>query len=218
MLAGLDDVIDEVDSQGETSDTEGVLPLKLKMAKQTLEELMDMDFDAILSLGRYKELENAVNMLVADARTSLQKTISYDLANLQEQLKAMKIEHDSATKDLVEYATFANQRMEIKAELEKEVAKACVLEGDLEIWFSNEFVDESDKTDELLKQLEETENSIKAVEVLKTRIEKKSKRLEEMELEEELLQARKVKAEKRLDKVKKEWGKAKSSFQKVLYI
>lgn len=218
MLAGLDDVIDEVDSQGETSDTEGVLPLKLKMAKQTLEELMDMDFDAILSLGRYKELENAVNMLVADARTSLQKTISYDLTNLQEQLKAMKIEHDSATKDLVEYATFANQRMEIKAELEKEVAKACVLEGDLEIWFSNEFVDESDKTDELLKQLEETENSIKAVEVLKTRIEKKSKRLEEMELEEELLQARKVKAEKRLDKVKKEWGKAKSSFQKVLYI
>lgn len=218
MLAGLDDVIDEVDSQGETSDTEGVLPLKLKMAKQTLEELMDMDFDAIMSLGRYKELENAVNMLVADARTSLQKTISYDLTNLQEQLKAMKIEHDSATKDLVEYATFANQRMEIKAELEKEVAKACVLEGDLEIWFSNEFVDESDKTDELLKQLEETENSIKAVEVLKTRIEKKSKRLEEMELEEELLQARKVKAEKRLDKVKKEWGKAKSSFQKVLYI
>lgn len=217
-LDGLEDAVDGV-RERTTSDTVRVLPSEVYMTRQPFKELKDMDFHTILSLGRYKELEKAANMLAAKAKTSRQQTISNDhVANLQEQLKAMKNYHDSATQDLVECATFADKRSEIKAALDKDVAKACVLEATLERWFSNEFVKAKANEDELLKELEETESSIKAVEVIRSRIAKKSERLEEMEAKEELWQARKVEAERELQRIEKEWLKVKNLFQDVLSI
>uniref|UniRef100_A0A803LSV8 DUF569 domain-containing protein n=1 Tax=Chenopodium quinoa TaxID=63459 RepID=A0A803LSV8_CHEQI len=210
MLDGLDDKVYVV-TERTTSDTERVLKSEIHMAKQSLKELMDMDYHGILSLGLYKELEKGVGILAADNKTSRQETI-------QEQLKTMKNDHDLATQDLVEYATFDSKILEIKAEVDKDVAKACVLEATLDKWFSDEYVNPRANKEELLMELQETESSIKAVELLRSRIAKKNERLEEMEAKEESWQARKVDAERKLERVEKEWVKIKSLFKNVQLI
>lgn len=207
MLDGLEDKVYGVKERA-TLDTERVNQSEVKMAKQSLKELKDMDFHGILSLGLYKELEKAVNVVSVDAKTSRQET-------LQKQLKTMKTDHDLATQDLVEYATFASKTVEMKAEVDKDVTKACVLEATLEKWFSDEFVNARANKEELLMELEETDSSIKAVEVLRSRIAKKNERLEEMEAEEESWQARKLEAERKLQRVEKEWVEIKTLLQDV---
>uniref|UniRef100_A0A803ML47 DUF569 domain-containing protein n=1 Tax=Chenopodium quinoa TaxID=63459 RepID=A0A803ML47_CHEQI len=203
MLDGLDDKVYVV-TERTTSDTGRVLKSEIHMAKQSLKELTDMDYHGILSLGLYKELEKAISKLSADNKTSRQET-------LQEQLKTMKNDHNLATQDLVDYATFDSKILEIKAEVDKDVAKACVLEATLDKWFSDEYVNPRANKEELLMELEETESSIKAVEVLRSRIAKKNERLEEMEAKEESWQARQLEAERKLERVEKEWHSARVS-------
>lgn len=229
MLDGLQDLLDDPKEESTKADAETPShphPLEVNMAKQTLKELTNMDLNNILSSGRDKKLENAINILIADAKTSLSKPQTpNNLADLLDRLKSMKTDHDSASQDLVECTTFGARRLEAKAELKKDAAKAHELET-LEVGFTNMLVTARAKREELLRQLEEVENSIKAaeraqadnaveIEALISRIGMKSEGLREMEKEEKTLQVRRFEAERTLERVEEEWVQVKTLFLDV---
>ncbi|XP_021740061.1 unconventional myosin-XVIIIa-like isoform X1 [Chenopodium quinoa] len=204
---------------------EDVQTLEVKRAKQTFEQLKNAEFCTILSLGQDKKLEKAVDVLIADAKSIGRGKIPSKLVNIQEQLKSMKNDHELASQILVEHSTFSTKRLEIRDELKKDAAKARELQ-DLEVNVNNTIVDARAKREELLKQLEETENAIKKVEKARSdsmveveelisRIEQKSEGLKEMESKEKSWRVRKNEAERLLERVEKDWGKVKNSFSDV---
>ncbi|KAL2898443.1 ATP synthase subunit b 1 [Bienertia sinuspersici] len=162
--------------------------------------LSSLDDVVVEDIGGEETTTNREGVLSSEVKRKI-----LDFADVQEQLKVMKYDHDLATQDLDEYATFAKLKSEVKAEVDKNVAKASVLEATLETWFSSGVGNSRAKRHELLKQLEDTDSSIKAVEVLLSRIEKRRKRLEDMEDEEESWQVKKAEAERKLDEVEKQW-------------
>jgi len=235
MLNGLNDLLDDKEGEDAKSDadsehsskgsTSRPHPLDVKMAKQILKELKNMDFADILSSGRDKKLEKAVNILVADANMSTLGQVPKDLAYLQDRLKSMRNDHESASQDLVECNNFSIRRLEVKTELKQAAAKAHELET-MEVGFTNMLATAKAKREELLRQLEEVENSIRAaeraqadnavgIEELISRIGEKSESLREMERQDKSWQGRKVEAERTLERVEEEWVQVKSSFQDV---
>ncbi|KAJ8430397.1 hypothetical protein Cgig2_000229 [Carnegiea gigantea] len=235
MLDGLNDLLDdkevedtksEVDSEHFSGDSASrPHPLDVKMAKLILKELKNMDFGDILSSGRDKKLDKAVNILVADANMSTVGQVPKDLAYLQDRLKSMRNDHESASQDIAECTNFSIRKLEVKAELKKAAAKAHELET-MEVGFTNMLATAKAKREELLRQLEEVENSIRAaeraqadnaveIEELISRIGEKSESLREMERRDKSWQARRVEAERTLERVEEEWVQVKSSFQDV---
>ncbi|KAL9239957.1 hypothetical protein vseg_014227 [Gypsophila vaccaria] len=236
-LDGLDDLLnddddDEHDTESEAESEPMAEPtlhrphlLEVKMAKHTLKELKDLDYETVLSLGKEKKLIEAVNVLITDAKMSGSGQVPTELETLEDHLKSMRQDHDSASQDIEEYTTFSIRRLEVKGELKKDATKAHELEA-LEVGLSNTLVDAKAKRDELLKQLEEVENTIKATEkaqadnALKideivSRIGEKSESLREMERNEKSWQARKVEAERKLERVEGDWAKMQSLFEDV---
>lgn len=235
MLDGIHNLLDDdnvvdtksdVDSRRSSMDsTSRPHSLDVKMAKQILKELKNMNFSDILSTEREKKLEKAVNILVSDAKTSTLGQVPKDLIYLQDRLKSMKNDHESAAQDLVECTTFSTRKIETRAELKKDAAKAHELEY-MEVGFTNMLATSRAKREELLRQLEEIDNSIRAaeraqadnaveIEELISRIGERSESLREMEKQEKTLQARKVEAERTLERVEEEWVQVKSLFQDV---
>lgn len=228
MLATLEDEFDDTKSEETSSATvsgcsltassEHIQPEEVTMAKQTLNEVKDMEFRTILSSERGESLEKAVKVLIVDAKMSSQDRILSDLLILQEQLKAMKNEHDSASQDLVRYNTFSTRRLKITAELREDAAKARELEA-----FQVQLETARNIREELLKQLDEVDDIIREaeqsqadnaaeVEELILRMGQKSQILEEMKCEEESWQVRKTEANRMLERVEEEWVKVKTMF------
>uniref|UniRef100_A0A803LSV9 DUF569 domain-containing protein n=1 Tax=Chenopodium quinoa TaxID=63459 RepID=A0A803LSV9_CHEQI len=200
--------------------------LEVKMAKQTLKELNNMDFETVLSSGRDKKMDKSISILIADAKVSYRdQTILKDLTNLRNKLKSMRNDRELACQELNEYTTFCTRRLEVKAELKKDAAKAHELET-IEDGFSKMLATARAKRDNILKQLEEVDSRIKAaektqadnavdIEELISRIGENSQSLREMEKNEKSWQAKKVEAENKLESVEEEWKKMKSLLQDV---
>lgn len=218
MEVQLDDAKHEGKSSGISleSTSKHFHAVEVAMAKQTLKELKDLDFHAILSSERGEKLEKVLKVLIADAES--QGIIPSELINLQEHLKVMKNEHESASKDLTEYNSFSSRKLKIMAQLKKDAAEARELETlqvELEI--------ARNAREELLKQLEEIDNIIKDVqkaqadnlddvEDLISRMGQKSQKLQEMKIEEETWQLRKTEANRMLERVEEDWIKVKLMF------
>ncbi|XP_021771094.1 uncharacterized protein LOC110735220 [Chenopodium quinoa] len=240
MLDGLQDLLDgteeeeeddtKVDADSETSveyaSNHHPHQLEVKMAKQTLKELNNMDFETVLSSGRDKKMDKSISILIADAKVSYRdQTILKDLTNLRNKLKSMRNDRELACQELNEYTTFCTRRLEVKAELKKDAAKAHELET-IEDGFSKMLATARAKRDNILKQLEEVDSRIKAaektqadnavdIEELISRIGENSQSLREMEKNEKSWQAKKVEAENKLESVEEEWKKMKSLLQDV---
>ncbi|XP_010667541.1 uncharacterized protein LOC104884564 [Beta vulgaris subsp. vulgaris] len=193
--------------------------------KQTFDQLKIKDFHTILSLGRDNELEKAVNVLIIDAKSKGRGKVPSKLVEVQEKLKSMKKNHESASKNSVEYSKFSTRRSEIRDKLKKDAAQARELET-VEINLSNTILEAKAKKEELLKQLEKTESAIKdvekarsgnmaIVEELISRIEKKSKGFKEMESKEKSWRMRKNEAERMLQRIEKDWEIVKSRFPHI---
>ncbi|KAK9698426.1 hypothetical protein RND81_08G103300 [Saponaria officinalis] len=234
-LDGLDDLLDDSDGHDTESEAEAepvVEPtlhkphlLEVKMAKHTLKELKDLDYETVLSLGKEKKLAEAVNVLIADVTMSGSGQVPRELETLGDRLKSMRQDHDSATQDIEEYTTFSIRRLEMKGELKKDATKAHELEA-VEVGLSNTLMNARAKRVELLKQLEEVENTIKdtekaqadnALEIdeIVSRIGEKSESLREMERKEKSWQVRKVEAERKLESVEEGWAKMQCLFEDV---
>lgn len=233
MLASLDEALNVNATNGKESDTVSeysvqstsgcIQPIEIKRAKQTIDKLKSLEFHTILSLGQDKKLEKAVNVLIAGAKSIGRGEITIRLVNMQEQLKTMKNDHVRASQVLIEYSTFCTRRLEIRDELRKDAAKARELET-FQVNVTNKIADLRAKREKLLKQLEETENTIKEVEKTQAncmveveelilKIEQKSKVLKEMECKDKSWRVRKNEAESTLKNVEKDWESFKNSFQ-----
>ncbi|XP_021740060.1 uncharacterized protein LOC110706447 [Chenopodium quinoa] len=238
MLDGLQDLLDGTEEEDDTktdadSETSVEYPsnhhphqLEVKMAKQTLKELNNMDFETVLSSGRDMKMDKSISILIADAKVSYRdQTILKDLTNLRDKLKSMRNDRELACQELNEYTRFCTRRLEVKAELKKDAAKAHELET-IEDGFSKMLATARAKRESILKQLEEVDSRIKAaektqadkavdIEELISRIGEKSQSLREMERNEKSWQAKKVEAENKLESVEVEWEKMKSLLQDV---
>jgi len=221
-----EDTKSEADSEHSSMDSASCPhPLDVTMAKQILKGLKNMEFANVVSSGRDKKLEKAVNILVADAKMSTQGEVPKDFVYLQNGLNSMRKDHESASQELDECTKFFTRRLEVKAELKKNAAKAHELET-MEVGFTNMLTTARAKREELLRQLEEVESSIRAaersqadnakeMEELISRIGEKSENLREMERQEKSWQERKVEAEKALERLEEQWVQVKSSFPDV---
>ncbi|XP_074317533.1 uncharacterized protein LOC141653604 isoform X2 [Silene latifolia] len=236
VLNGLDDLLDDDNDVHEAqseAESEPIVEsplhkphlLEVKMAKHTLKELNSFDYETFLSSGKEKKLEEALKILIADFKMSGRGQVPEELQSLLGQLKTMRQDHDSASRDMEEYTTFSIRRLEVKGELKKDASKAHELET-LEEELSNMLTSSRAKREELLKQLEEVENSIKVTEKalsdngleideLVLRIGEKSECLREMERNDKSWQARKVDAENTLEKVEDDWVNMKGLFEDV---
>jgi len=235
VLDGLEDLLDddyEHDAQSEETPEPVVESpvhkphaLEVKMAKHTLREVEDLDYEAFLSSGKEKKVEDAVKVLIADIKMSGRGQVPNELLNLREQLNTMKEDHVFALQEIEEGTAFSIKRLEVKGELKKDASKAHELEA-LEVDLSNVLTSERAKREDLLRQLEEVENTIKVTEKAKadndaeideivSRIGEKSESLREMERKEKSWQARKVEAERKLERVEEDWVKMQILFEEV---
>ncbi|XP_021856057.1 uncharacterized protein [Spinacia oleracea] len=202
-----------------------VQPLQVKRFKHTFDQMKSLEFRTLLSLGQDKKLENVVTVLIADAKSIGQGKFTSKLVNIQEQLKSMKNYHESASQVLIEYSTFSTRRLKIRDELKKDAVKAREVEK-VEVKVNNTIADVRAKREQLMKQLEDTENAIKdvkkaqadivlEVDKLISRIEQKGEGLKDMESKERSWRARKIEAERLVDRVEKDWGKVKTTFSEL---
>ncbi|KNA16452.1 hypothetical protein SOVF_088610 [Spinacia oleracea] len=240
MLDGLQDLLDgteEEDTKADDDDDDDdetsaefsshqPHQLDVRMAKQTLLGLKNMNFETMLSSGRDKRMYKSINVLIADAKLSShgQDTLK-DLINLKNQLKSMRNDRIFAYQELNDYKTFCTRKLEVKAQLKKDAAKAHELET-LEDGFSNTLATAIAKRDILLKQIEEVDSRIKAaertqadnaveIEQLISRMGDNSQCLREMDRNEKSLQAKKVEAENTLESVEEQWLQLKGLLQDI---
>ncbi|KAH9609903.1 hypothetical protein KSS87_016340 [Heliosperma pusillum] len=236
VINGLDDLLDDDDDNHDAHSEPEPEPmvesplykphlLEVKMAKHTLKEINSFDYETFLSSAKEKKLEEAIKILIADFKMSGRGHVPEELQCLLGQLKTMRQDYDSASRDMEEYTTFSIRRLEVKGELKKDASKAHELET-IDEGLCNMLTSSRAKREELLKQLEEVENSIKItekalvdngveVDEVVSRIREKSECLREMEKNEKSWQTRKVDAENTLERVENDWVNMKSLFEDV---
>ncbi|GAB4827778.1 hypothetical protein Ancab_034664 [Ancistrocladus abbreviatus] len=195
-------------------------PLEVRIAKQTLKELKDLDFSSMLSSGRLKRLEKALTLLY---NTSFNNPQAHsNLLNLQNQIQDLKNKHDAATNNLSQYTMFSAEKLAAKTELQQNATQARELQTK-EDECNNTLMAAYAKKEELLRQLEEVEMSIRdaeraqneivgEIEELISIIDQKRENLKEMERKEKSWQLTKSVAERNLERVEEDWVKIKASF------
>ncbi|GAB2213883.1 hypothetical protein Droror1_Dr00018207 [Drosera rotundifolia] len=195
--------------------------LEVRMAKQTLKDLKDVDFRSISSSEtRLRRIQNAISVLY----NSNDRQLSYHshLRDLQLQFEALRDDYFSASDDLSQYAVFSLEKSTLKSEFQKDVAKARELET-REEECNNNLNTAYARRAELLRQLEEVEKDIEesekarlenadAIDQLISEIGQKSRVLKEMESKERSLQYKKNVAEKKIKHVEEDWVKIKHVF------
>ncbi|GAB2281787.1 hypothetical protein Dimus_016353 [Dionaea muscipula] len=196
--------------------------LEVRIAKQTLKDIKDLDFRSISSSeNRLRKIQNSISVLYHSNDRRLRNHHS-NLLNIQLQIGTLKDEYYSSIHDLSQYAALSDEKSAIKSEFQKDVARARVLETKEEECSSN-LATAYARRAELLRQLEEIEKDIEenqkaqvenAVEMeqLVSIIGQKSRVLKEMESKEKPLQYRKILAEKKLEQVEQDWAKIKYIF------
>ncbi|GAB2281781.1 hypothetical protein Dimus_016347 [Dionaea muscipula] len=196
--------------------------LEVRMAKQTLKDIKDLDFRSISSSeNRLRKIQNSISVLCHSNDRRLRNHHS-NLLNIQLQIGTLKDEYYSSTHDLSQYAAFSDEKSAIKSEFQKDVARARVLETKEEECSSNLAAAYARRA-ELLRQLEEIEKDIEenqkaqsenAVEIeqLVSIVGQKSQVLKEMESKEKPLQYRKSLAEKKIKQVEQDWANIKYIF------
>ncbi|GMH19384.1 hypothetical protein Nepgr_021225 [Nepenthes gracilis] len=195
--------------------------LEVRMAKETLKEVEDLDFNSVSSSGRLKRLEKAIDVLLHSANDHDDQSYS-KFIGLQRQIRALKDDHDAASDDLRRYSIFSAERSAVKMELKADTTKARELEI-AESECNRVLITAYEKKEELLKQLEEVEKSIEdaereqaqntaEIERVISVIAQKSESLREMERRERSWQVSKSLAEKKLLQVEDDWARLKCSF------
>ncbi|KAK9669495.1 hypothetical protein RND81_13G134700 [Saponaria officinalis] len=196
---------------------ESMSGLAVNVAKLTVKELKNIEFHTVLSSGQIMKLDRALSVISANVNISARG--NHDLANLKDKLKILEKDHKKATQELVDCTTFSKRRYEKRAELKKDAAKARELEA-IGAELSYRLVAAKDRRRELLRQLEETEDSIKGAEKGQTDskaeieeiiscIKQKTEAFKVMERENKSLQARKYEAQRMLEKVEEDWLRVK---------
>ncbi|KAH9605109.1 hypothetical protein KSS87_011872 [Heliosperma pusillum] len=222
--SGLEDKLGPTERINSNSDRLSRLPsaesmsrLAVNVAKITVKELKNVEFHDVLSSGQLNKLEKAVGVITADAKISHQG--NKDLAKLEDRLKDITKDHKRAAQELVDFTTFSTKRYELRADVKQEVAKARQLEA-VEAELKTTLTAAKTRREELLKQLQETENSIESAEKsqaesqseigeLISRIQEKSEEFKVMESEQKSWQEKKYEAERTLEEVKEDWLNAK---------
>ncbi|KAL9247733.1 hypothetical protein vseg_021134 [Gypsophila vaccaria] len=192
---------------------ESMSGLAVNVAKITVKELKNVEFHTVLSSGQINKLDRALSVISANVKTL--GSGNHNLANLKDKLKVLEKDHKRATQELADCTTFSKRRYEIRAELKKDAAKARELEAtDAEL--SNRLKAAKDRRRELLRQLGETEDSIKGAEKdqadskaqideLISSIRQKTEAFKAMERENKSSQVRKYEAQRTLEKVEEDW-------------
>ncbi|KAL9263832.1 hypothetical protein AKJ16_DCAP23743 [Drosera capensis] len=195
--------------------------LEVRMAKQTLKDLKDVDFRSISSSEtRLRRIQNAISVLYNSNDRQLSHHSNF--RDLQLQFVALRDDYFSASDDLSQYAVFSLEKSTLKSEFRKDVAKARELET-REEECNNNLNTAYARRAELLRQLEEVEKDIEENEKARlenanvinqfiSEIEQKSQVLKEMESKEKSLQYKKNVAEKKINQVQEDWVKIKHVF------
>ncbi|KAK9668712.1 hypothetical protein RND81_13G080400 [Saponaria officinalis] len=140
---------------------ESMSGLAVNVAKLTVKELKNIEFHTVLSSRQITKLDRALSVISANVKISARG--NHDLANLKDKLKILEKYHKKATQELVDCTTFSKRRYEKRADLKKDAAKARELEA-IDAELSYRLVAAKHRRRELLRQLEETEDSIKGAE------------------------------------------------------
>ncbi|KAL9254410.1 hypothetical protein AKJ16_DCAP09725 [Drosera capensis] len=184
--------------------------LEVRMAKQTLKDLKNVDFISISSSETHlRSIQNAISVL-------------YNSNDLQLQFEALMDDYFSASDDLSQYAVFSLEKSTLKPGFQKNVAKARELET-REEERNNLNTAAYARRAELLRQLEDVEKDIEenekarlenadAIDQLISEIGQKSEVLKEMESKEKSLQYKKNVAEKKIKQVEEDWVEIKHVF------
>ncbi|KAL8172370.1 hypothetical protein V2J09_024174 [Rumex salicifolius] len=200
------------------------LALEIRMAKKTLTEAKDLDFESVISSGRLIRIEKAIKVLASN-EAATKRSGNTKISSLQNQFQSLSTDREKAVIDLEEYEAYGEKKAEIKEGLQREVGKARELQQrEAELC---EVLDEARRRrEELARELERVDNEIREaeekqaeneaeIEEVCTVIKQRNDGVKEMEREEETWRRRKTAAERRLRQVEEDWGLVKGSLAVV---